>query len=171
MKNFIFFLLAFVVTGTYHNNITNDIKPYKAQIFTATPQQAVAKSVYTGQITNSRERDPNSAARSRKEFPNPHSKEAVEAYKAYLNMNHISKKECECYEKLIFKESSWNPMAKNPKSTAFGLGQFLDKTWDLVPHSKTTNPYDQLDAMFIYVEKRHGSGCKAWEFWLRNNWY
>jgi len=33
------------------------------------------------------------------------------------------------YRELIYMESSWNPVAKNPHSSAEGLGQFLDGTW------------------------------------------
>jgi hypothetical protein len=30
---------------------------------------------------------------------------------------------------VIWRESNWNPSAKNPSSTASGLAQFLDSTW------------------------------------------
>jgi hypothetical protein len=110
------------------------------------------------------------AARSRVVYENPNSKTAIDTYKKYVELYH-SKQHYECYDKLIFKESSWNPNAKNPKSTAYGLGQFIDSTWNMVPQSKTSNPYDQLDAMFIYVDKVYGDSCKAWNFWLEKNWY
>ncbi|WP_348240207.1 transglycosylase SLT domain-containing protein, partial [Salmonella enterica] len=44
---------------------------------------------------------------------------------------------------LIGKESSWNPKAQNPKSTAYGLFQFLDSTWASVGGRKTSDPTAQ----------------------------
>lgn len=169
MKNFLF-LLVFVVVGTYYNNVNNALIPYTPEPIT--PKIPPSYILQGGGkdpafIENMRKID---AARSRTTYKNPKSEKAIETYKKYVALHH-SEEECGCYYKLIFKESSWNPNAKNPKSTAYGLGQFLDKTWDLVPQSKTSNPYDQLDAMFHYVENRYGSGCKAWNFWLNNNWY
>ena len=52
---------------------------------------------------------------------------------------------------LIIEESHWNPKADNPTSTAYGLGQFLDRTWENVNKALGGNldrddPYDQIDA-------------------------
>ncbi len=44
----------------------------------------------------------------------------------------VSAKEYKALEELIMLESSWNSEAQNKRSTAYGLGQFVDKTWDLV---------------------------------------
>jgi len=169
MKN-LFFLLVFVIVGTYYNNVSNDLIPYTAQPIV--PKTVPSFLQMGGEIDekfsqNIRKMD---AARSRTPYKNPASKSAIETYKQYVKL-HNTKEHYDCYNKLIFKESSWNPNAKNPKSTAYGLGQFLDKTWDAVPQSKTDNPYDQLDAMFHYVENRYGNSCKAWDFWLKKNWY
>jgi hypothetical protein len=166
MKN-LFFLVLFVVLGIYYNNLKNDIKPYTAEpLFKATSHQEVALvfsyDLYLDEKTIER--------LEIKHYPNRSSKRAIESYKNYVKNRH-SEKHYECYDKLIHKESSWNPDAKNPKSTAYGLGQFLDKTWNTVPQSKTSDPYEQLDAMFIYVENRHGNACKAWNFFLKKNWY
>ena len=169
MKN-LFFLILFVVVGTYYNNVNNDLLPYTAQ--PVVPKTVPSFLQMGGRIEAEfiekiRKID---AARSRVIYENPNSKTAIDTYKKYVELHH-SKEHYECYCNLIFKESSWNPNAKNPKSTAYGLGQFLDKTWDLVPQSKTSDPYDQLDAMFYYVENRYENSCKAWDFWLQKNWY
>jgi hypothetical protein len=166
MKNFLF-LVLFIFVGTYYNNVSNDIKPYTAEpMFSATSHQGVA-SVFSYDLYL----DENSKARLVKsEEANRGSKRAILDYKNYVRSKH-SHENYECYDKLIFKESSWNPDAKNPKSTAYGLGQFLDKTWHLVPQEKTSDPYQQLDAMFHYVENRYGNACNAWSFWLKKNWY
>lgn len=169
MKN-LFFLLVFIIVGTYHNNVDNKLVPYTAKpIVAPVVPSAIKMGSSDDPILEARKERVN-AARSRTVYPNLKSSSAIEVYKEYVRL-HTSPKEYKCYDKLIFKESSWNPLAKNPKSTAFGLGQFIDKTWDLVPQSKTTNPYDQLDAMFHYVKERYGDGCSAWNFWLRNNYY
>jgi hypothetical protein len=166
MKN-LFFLVLFVVLGIYYNHVDNNIKPYTAEpMFTATSHQGVA-SVFSYDVYVDKEAKERV---DRKEFPNRSSNRAIDHYKKYVKSMH-SKEHYDCYDKLIFKESSWNPDAKNPKSTAYGLGQFLDKTWALVPQEKTSDPYDQLDAVFIYVENRYGNSCKAWDFWLKKNWY
>jgi hypothetical protein len=169
MKN-LFFLVAFVIVGTYYNNVSNDLIPYTAQ--PVVPKTVPSFLQMGGRIEAEfiekiRKID---AARSRVIYENPHSKTAIDTYKKYVELHH-SKEHYECYCNLIFKESSWNPNAKNPKTTAYGLGQFLDSTWKIVPQSKTSNPYDQLDAMFIYVDKVYGDSCKAWNFWLEKNWY
>jgi len=54
-------------------------------------------------------------------------------------------------DEIIRRESNWNPTAKNPKSTAYGLCQFLDGTWKYVQEKweialDRDNPEDQLYA-------------------------
>jgi len=61
---------------------------------------------------------------------------------------------------LITAESGWNPKAENPMSTAYGLGQFLDKTWSNVNKAlggelDRKDPYDQIDA-FVYLLSDEG---------------
>jgi len=72
---------------------------------------------------------------------------------------------------LIQRESSWNPTAQNPTSTAFGLGQFLNSTWAGTGIAKTSHPGQQLEAMARYIQSRYGSPSGAWSFWQRNRWY
>ncbi|MBU8770340.1 aggregation-promoting factor C-terminal-like domain-containing protein [Cytobacillus oceanisediminis] len=75
---------------------------------------------------------------------------------------------------LVGRESSWNPSAKNPKSTARGYGQFLNQT--VSQYAKKTglnynNPVHQLAMMAQYVKDRYGSPEKALQFWDKNKWY
>ena len=75
---------------------------------------------------------------------------------------------------LIQKESSWRPNAQNPKSTAFGLKQFLDSTWAGVGCTKAEaigNPVYQLNCGQKYVMARYGSWGEAKAFWSVNHWY
>ncbi len=77
----------------------------------------------------------------------------------------------ESFNKLLNAESGWNPNAKNPKSTAYGLCQFLDGTWRGTGIAKTSDPNQQLEACIIYVKNRYGSPNGAWSFWQKNHWY
>ncbi len=70
---------------------------------------------------------------------------------------------------IIAKESGFNPNAKNPRSSAFGLGQFLD-----IHGVRTKCGADvdcQLDAFHSYVVKRYGSPSKALAFHLSHGYY
>lgn len=73
--------------------------------------------------------------------------------------------------RLIQKESSWNPTADNPTSTAFGLFQFLDSTRAAYGIGMTTNPRTQAVAGLNYIQDRYGSPAAALAFHNRNNWY
>src|SRR5437868_2367007 len=52
---------------------------------------------------------------------------------------------------LLQHESSLNPRAKNPSSTAYGLFQFLDSTWKSVGMQKTSDPEQQFVGGFKYI--------------------
>lgn len=74
---------------------------------------------------------------------------------------------------LTARESSWNPNAKNPKSSARGLFQFLDSTrknyaWNGV---NWNDPLHQSIAGIRYVKDRYGTPEKALQFWDKNKWY
>ncbi|QAY16413.1 tape measure protein [Gordonia phage Msay19] len=86
--------------------------------------------------------------------------------------------EWEALNQLIGHESSWNPNAQNPSSTAYGLFQFLDSTWASVGGSKTSDPYQQAIYGGRYIKNRYGSPSAAWAFWQNpqpnpygGNWY
>ncbi|RFZ40878.1 hypothetical protein DAVIS_02843 [Mycobacterium marinum] len=76
-------------------------------------------------------------------------------------------------EHIISHESSWNPSARNPKSGAYGLGQFLghekDKYGAMGAYSG--NPYYEARAMMQYIKDRYGNPANAWSFWRGHNWY
>lgn len=67
---------------------------------------------------------------------------------------------------LINRESGWNPNAKNPKSTAYGLGQFLDSTWAGTGYKRTNDPMTQLRAMAKYIQSRYKTPSGALKFWM-----
>jgi len=73
-------------------------------------------------------------------------------------------------EELVQRESSWNPTAQNPTSTAFGLFQFLDSTWANYGQ-KTSDPAAQAQAGLSYIRDRYGSPSAALSFHDRKNYY
>lgn len=78
----------------------------------------------------------------------------------------------QCFSKIINQESTWNYLAVNKSSGAYGLVQAL-------PGSKMasagadwrTNPATQIKWGLNYMEKRYGGPCGAWSFHQANNWY
>ena len=84
-------------------------------------------------------------------------------YKLYSHNKVVSAKQYLCLDALWTKESQWNPLADNKRSTAFGIPQLLKL--------KTTDPYKQIDAGLIYIAKRHSNPCKALAFHLKHGYY
>jgi len=83
----------------------------------------------------------------------------------------VSVKEYEALHELIMLESSWNPDAQNKKSTAYGLGQLLDQTWEQVGIEKSADYRIQLIASHKYVMMRYGSWVKALAHHKQYGWY
>ena len=80
----------------------------------------------------------------------------VESYKLYAHMKLLNDKEYRCLVVLWRVESQWNPKAKNPKSSAYGIPQLLKM--------KETNPYKQIDLGLKYITHHRiykGDTCKA----------
>ena len=73
---------------------------------------------------------------------------------------------------IIYKESSYNPRCKDPRSTSYGLCGFLNAQWPEVNMKKTNIPSKQLEAMYRYIDKRYkGDPYVALRFWKRHGWY
>jgi hypothetical protein len=75
---------------------------------------------------------------------------------------------------IIKRESGFNPTAKNPTSTAYGYGQFLNST--RAAYEKKTglsynDPVNQIIMMAQYVKDRYGNPQNALAFWNKNHWY
>jgi hypothetical protein len=92
------------------------------------------------------------------------------SYQDYA-MNKVGGSQFTCLENLWGKESGWNPNAQNPGSTAYGIPQFLDSTWDGTGIAKTSDGYRQIDAGLIYIDSRYGSPCGAWSHSQSAGWY
>ncbi|WP_339306557.1 transglycosylase SLT domain-containing protein [Paenibacillus sp. FSL R5-0519] len=74
---------------------------------------------------------------------------------------------------LVARESSFNSNAKNPKSSAAGLFQFLDSTRKNYGGSSVnwSDPNQQALQGLKYVKDRYGDPVKALQFWDKNKWY
>ncbi|MQS36916.1 lytic transglycosylase domain-containing protein [Streptomyces katsurahamanus] len=78
----------------------------------------------------------------------------------------------QCFSNIVQHESTWNYLAVNQSSGAYGLVQAL-------PGSKMssagadwrTNPATQIKWGLSYMNERYDSPCGAWTFWQANRWY
>ncbi len=69
-----------------------------------------------------------------------------------------------CLDEIVYKESRWNPKAKNPKSSAYGLFQILN--------SKEKDPIKQIDNGLKYINARYnGCACAALAHHKAKGWY
>jgi hypothetical protein len=69
----------------------------------------------------------------------------------------------DCIMKLFTKESRFDHLADNPKSTAFGIGQVLGE--------KSKDPAIQILKAYKYIEHRYTEPCRALNHHYRKNWY
>lgn len=72
---------------------------------------------------------------------------------------------------LVMHESGFRSNAQNPTSSAYGMFQFLDGTWDSVGGHKTSDPWLQAVYGMRYIAQRYGNPNKAWDFWQGHHWY
>jgi hypothetical protein len=70
-----------------------------------------------------------------------------------------------------YNPTSRHTTQRNPRSTAYGLGQFLDSTWRGTGIAKTSDPIMQLRAVYRYCHRRYGSVAGAVRFHRRRGYY
>ena len=77
----------------------------------------------------------------------PPTSDNLKAYLAQMTMKYGG----QYYQlyRVISCESGWNPNAKNPKSTASGVAQFLDSTWNNYCGGNKDNSYDQIRCLVV----------------------
>lgn len=76
------------------------------------------------------------------------------------------------YREIIGAESSWNPLTKNPKSSAAGLGQFLDDSWDgFISYCNKNNIHDpKWGGKPLTPDHRYNPYCSIYATaWSMNN--
>jgi hypothetical protein len=84
-------------------------------------------------------------------------------FKLYAHSRIIDSKQYECFQKIIFKESRWNPQAKN--GSHYGLGQ-MRSVW-----YRDLDPYRQIDESIRYITNRYNSMCNAWAHHKKKGFY
>lgn len=74
---------------------------------------------------------------------------------------------------IVQHESGGETTAKNPHSTAFGIGQLTiaNRRHYLGSNANTTDPALQLQAFRGYVRDRYGNADRAAAFWRSHHWY
>ena len=77
----------------------------------------------------------------------------------------------EALDWIIHKESSWNPNAQNPKSTAFGLFQWLNMTRARYNCPKTADVAIQTECGIKYIKARYNTPVEAKKFHQSKGWY
>ena len=93
----------------------------------------------------------------------PAQAKSIDHYKLYAHSRIINYEQYKCLSWIFYKESRWNPQAKN--GSHFGLGQMRSE------HYRNLDPYRQIDATIKYIKKRYGSMCKAWAFHQKKGYY
>ena len=85
----------------------------------------------------------------------------------------MTKRQANCLLWIFDKESHTNPNAKNPTSTAKGIGQLLDSTYKNIGLKHSADPIAQVVAAIAYISRHYGSdgACAAKAFWLKNSYY
>ena len=85
----------------------------------------------------------------------------------------LTEQQFKCFTQLIGKESAWNPKAKNPTSTAAGVGQLLKSTYRNLGMKHSTEAVPQTVAALAYIGRKYGSAgpCGAWRHFKKKNWY
>lgn len=101
----------------------------------------------------------------------PANRQAVESQVKQLSDKVFGADQWPAIRTLIMKESGFNPAAQNPKSSAYGIFQFLDSTRNNYGINKDSPLPDQINAGLKYIKDRYGSPTKALAFHLANNYY
>ena len=97
------------------------------------------------------------------QYANANTNKASDYYKLYAHSKLINSKQYECFQKIIFKESRWNPKAHN--GSHYGLGQMKSQ------HYRNLDPYRQIDETIRYITIRYQSMCNAWAFHVKKGYY
>ena len=80
---------------------------------------------------------------------------------AFIQLNDLD--EFYCLDELYFRESRWNPKARN--GSHYGIPQGKSK-W-----LKTATPYQQIDWQLKYIKKRYSNPCNALAHHKIKGWY
>ncbi len=85
----------------------------------------------------------------------------------------MTQRQASCLLWIFNKESHINPKAKNPNSSAKGVGQLLESTYRNIGLKHSADPLAQVVASIAYISRHYGSdgACAAKSFWQKHNYY
>lgn len=100
----------------------------------------------------------------------------AESKKELLSSSGMSEKEIAenffFIDYIFSRESSWNYLAVNSESGAYGLCQALPgEKMNSVAADWKNNPKTQIIWCDNYAKQRYGDWESAYNFWIRNNWW
>jgi len=84
----------------------------------------------------------------------------------------LTKKNFKCFSYVMGKESGWENK-KNPYSSAEGVGQLLDSTYENLGMKRSKSEVAQTVAALAYIGRKYGNGgpCAAALHFKKHNWY
>jgi hypothetical protein len=84
----------------------------------------------------------------------------------------LTKKNFKCFSYVMGKESGWENK-KNPHSSAEGVGQLLDSTYENLGMKRSKSEVAQTVAALAYIGRKYGNGgpCAAALHFKKHNWY
>jgi len=85
----------------------------------------------------------------------------------------MNQRQASCLLWIFNKESHTNPNAKNPSSSARGVGQLLESTYRNIGLKHSADPLAQVVASIAYISRHYGSdgACAAKSFWQKHSYY
>ncbi|MEU2617719.1 lytic transglycosylase domain-containing protein [Streptomyces sp. NPDC007157] len=84
----------------------------------------------------------------------------------------VGSSQFQCFSNIVDHESTWNYLAVNPSSGAYGLVQALPGSkMATVAADWQTNPATQIKWGLNYMNTAYGSPCQAWAFWQVHHAY
>ena len=135
-------------------------------------RKALYKVIVSGNVKNKAAGSAGGSSPSRGSVPVAKAKPAAPAPQK-KGMTGLSESEAW----IIRHESSGRVTAKNPESSAFGLGQLIKANREKyaaelgITNPDTTDYNEQLAMFRAYVKDRYGTAEKAQEFWEEKGWY
>ena len=88
---------------------------------------------------------------------------SVDQLRLYTHSRVINFKEFVCIDKVLWKESRYNYLARN--GSHYGIGQMKSK------HYQSKDPYTQIDLTIAYSLNRYKSLCNAYAYHLKHGYY
>jgi hypothetical protein len=88
---------------------------------------------------------------------------SVDQLRVYTHSRVVSYKEFRCIDKILWKESRYNYLARN--GSHFGIGQMHSK------HYQSRDPYTQIDMTIKYIHIKFKSACNALAYHQKHGFY